>query len=197
MKKIVFKKDTTKGYNKNGIYIEKGVLIKKGTCIWSNNIILAGSKLCGCECLPNNFIEGAVIGSGCVIGPFARIRKATIIGNDCKIGNFCEIKNSTIGDNTKIAHLTYVGDAFVGNNCNIGCGTVFCNFDGEKKSKTTLGDNCFIGSNSNLIAPLEIGNNCFVASGTVVTINMPNDTFAISRTMQVNKPNKKTKIKSG
>ena len=191
MKKIVFKKDCSKGYNRHNIYIEKGVLVKKGTIIHSGNIVLGKSILEKCELLPNNHIQDSIIFGCSVIGPFARIRPGTTICENCKIGNFVEVKNSFIDSGTKISHLTYVGDAQIGRNCNIGCGTVFCNYDGEKKHRCKVGNNVFIGSNVNLIAPLVIGDDCMVASGTVVTQNMPNSTFAISRVKQENRKNKK------
>lgn len=191
MKKVVFKKDSSKGYNRCGIFIEKGVLIKKGTIVHSGNIVLGKSVLDNCELLPNNHIQDAMIFAGSVIGPFARIRPHTTICENCKIGNFVEVKNSFINNGTKIAHLTYVGDAEVGHNCNIGCGTVFCNYDGQNKHKCKIGNRVFIGSNSNLIAPLEIGDDCIVASGTVITNDMPNGTFAIGRVKQENRKNKK------
>ena len=191
MKKIIFKKDTQKGYNKHNIFIEKGVYIKKGTIVYSGNVVLGKSVLDNCELLPNNHIEDALIFSGSIIGPFARIRPNSTICEDCKIGNFVEIKNSFIDKNTKIAHLTYVGDAEIGCNCNLGCGTVFCNYDGEKKHRCKIGNNVFIGSNSNLIAPLIIGDDCIIACGTVVTNDMSNGTFAIGRAKQENRKNKK------
>lgn len=191
MKKICFKKDSIKGYNKHNIYIEKGVKISKGTIVWSGNIVLGQSELIECELLPNNHIDDAIIRKGSVIGPFARIRPRTEIKENCKIGNFVEIKNSVVGSSTKISHLTYVGDADIGKNCNLGCGTVFCNYDGNQKHKCKVGDNVFIGSNANLIAPLEIGSNCMVASGTVVTENLQDNTFAIGRAKQENRRNKR------
>lgn len=193
MVKITFKRDSTKGYNKHNIFIEKGVLVKKGTSVWSGNIVLGKSVLEKCELLPNNHIENALIYCNAKIGPFARIRPNTTICENCKIGNFVEIKNSFIGENTKISHLTYVGDAEIGQDCNLGCGTVFCNYDGEYKHRCRVGDRVFIGSNSNLIAPLEIGNDCIIASGTVVTNDMPNSTFCIGRVKQENRKNKKVK----
>jgi bifunctional UDP-N-acetylglucosamine pyrophosphorylase/glucosamine-1-phosphate N-acetyltransferase len=105
-----------------------------------------------------------------------------------RVGNFVEIKNSTIKQNTKISHLTYIGDATIGSNCNIGCGVVFCNYDGKNKHKTIIGDNVFVGSNVNLIAPITIDNNCFIAAGSTVTKSVSNDTFVIARAKQENKP---------
>ncbi|MGN1227800.1 MAG: hypothetical protein ACI4TX_04060 [Christensenellales bacterium] len=190
MKKIVFNKTTTKGYKRHNIYIEKGVLIEKGTVIWSGNIVCGQSVLSGCELLPNNHIDGATILGGSVIGPFARIRATSVIGENCKIGNFVEIKNSIIGDGTKISHLTYVGDAEIGKCCNVGCGAVFCNYNGKVKQRCEVGNNVFIGSNVNLVAPLKIGDNCMIACATTITEDMPSNTFAIGRVRQENKENK-------
>lgn len=191
MKKKVFKKTTCKGYNKNGIYIEKGVKVEKGTIVWSNNLVLGQSELNGCELLPNNHIVGAVINKGTIVGPFARIREKTLICENCKIGNFVEIKNSQIDEGTKISHLTYVGDAQIGKNCNLGCGTIFCNYDGEQKHKTVVGNNVFIGSNCNLIAPLTINDNSFIACATTVTKDIEANSFVIGRVKETIKPNSK------
>lgn len=192
MIKIKFKQTFCNGYNKNGIYIEKGVKVLAGATVWTGNIVRGESEIGAyCELLPYNFIEGAKIGENCSVGPFARIREKTIIGDECKIGNFVEVKNSTCGKNVKIAHLTYVGDAEIGSNCNIGCGVVFCNYNGEKKNKCRLGENVFVGSNSNLIAPLIVGNDCFIGAGTTVTEDLENGLFAIGRVKQQTKQNKK------
>lgn len=126
-------------------------------------------------------IEGANIKSGSTIGPFAHIRPKSNIGANCRIGNFVEIKNSTVGDNTKISHLTYVGDADIGKNCNIGCGVVFCNYNGKEKNRTTVGDNVFIGSNANIIAPCVIGDGCYIACGTTVSGQVEAGSFMIGR----------------
>lgn len=188
MKKVVFKKNVTKEYNKNGIYIEKGCFVERGTIIWSNNIILNGSKIySGAELLPFNVVENSEIGKGSRVGPFTHLRPQTIISNDCRIGNFVEIKKSTVGSGSKISHLTYVGDGEIGKDCNIGCGVVFCNYDGKNKYKTILKDRVFVGCNSNLIAPVCLEKESYVAAGTTVTNNLPANALAIGRVRQITK----------
>lgn len=125
-------------------------------------------------------VVGSTVGEEATVGPFARLRGATI-GKGCRIGDFVEVKSSAIGDGAKSAHLTYIGDAAVGERTNVGCGTVFCNYDGKSKHKTHIGADCFIGANVNLVAPLQIGDDCFVAAGTTVTQDLADDTFAIGR----------------
>ncbi len=188
MKKIVFKKDVTKGYNRHGIFIEKGCFVARGAIIWSGNIILNGSKIfSGAELFPFNYIENTTIGEGSKIGPFCHLRPNSKIAQSCKIGNFVEIKNSTIDCESKISHLTYVGDGEVGKNCNIGCGVVFCNYDGKNKHKTVLKDNVFVGCNCNLIAPVCVESESYIAAGTTVTENVPSKALAIARVKQINK----------
>lgn len=140
-----------------------------------DSIVHAGARV---EC---SHIVGSKIGEGATVGPFARLREATI-GKGCRIGDFVEVKASTIGDGTKSAHITYIGDATVGERTNVGCGTVFCNYDGKRKHKTTVGDDCFIGANTNLVAPINIGDDCFVAAGTTIAEDLQDGTFAIART---------------
>ena len=190
MKKIIFKKDTVKGYNKNGIFIDKGVYIHKGAVIFSGNIILGESEIGECILLPNNVIEGAIIDNKSVIGPFARLRPKTFIGKGCKIGNYVEVKNSIIGDNTKASHLSYIGDADIGQNCNIGCGVVFCNYDGKEKHHSIVGDNVFIGSNVNIISPIKIESDTLIGAGSTITEDVPENSLAIARARQENKPKK-------
>lgn len=141
----------------------------------------------------SSHIFGSTIGDECVIGPNAHLRVGSVIGDKCRIGNFVEIKNSTIGSGTKIAHLTYVGDAVVGKNCNIGCGVVFVNYNGKEKNKIIVGDNVFIGSNCNLIAPLVIPDNVYICAGTTVTQDLQEFDFVIGRVRQVVKPNRAIK----
>ena len=138
----------------------------------------------------NVYIDAKVqIGAGTRIGPGVVLRGLTEIGKACRVTNFVEIKNSKIGDNTKISHMTYIGDATVGNSCNIGCGVVVCNFDGKKKHPTKIGDNAFIGSNCNLIAPLTIGDNAFVAAGSTITQDVAPCALALARARQAVKEN--------
>lgn len=134
-------------------------------------------------------IEGAEIKSGSVIGPFARIRAGTLIEEDSKIGNFVEIKKSQIKKGAKISHLSYVGDAEIGKNSNLGAGTITCNYDGYNKFKTVIGENVFIGSNTALIAPINIGDNAVIGAGSVITKNVNADDLAISRAKQQNLEN--------
>ncbi|MEG2014417.1 MAG: DapH/DapD/GlmU-related protein, partial [Clostridia bacterium] len=133
------------------------------------------------------------VGNDCAVGPNAHLRQHAVVGNNCRIGNFVEIKNSYLGDFTKASHLAYIGDATVGKRVNIGCGVVFVNFNGREKNHTTVGDNCFLGCNVNLIAPVTLENNCFVAAGTTVDGNLRKDEFAIGRAKMTIKPNRADK----
>ncbi len=163
-------------------FIEKGAQIGTGTIIYPNNYIENGAKIGkNCVLYPNNYIKNSEVGDNCYIGPCSHIRENSILGNGVRFGNFCEIKNSSVGERTKISHLTYIGDGVVGKNCNFGCGTIFANFNGKIKQKITIGDDCFIGCNTNLIAPITIGKNTFVAAGSTVGQDLPENTFAISR----------------
>ena len=199
LKKLKFKK-RIKGVNilsPQNTFIEQGVEIGEGTVIYPNNYIKSGVKI-GKNCIlyPGNFLESGIIGNNCSIGNNAHFRQKVVVGNNVKIGNFCELKCCFVQDNCKISHLTYIGDAEIGQNCNLGCGVVFANFNGTIKQKITIGNDCFIGCNSNLIAPLSIVNNCFIAGGSTITKDMQNNTFAISRTQQNCKDNKFCKHKS-
>ena len=135
--------------------------------------------------ITNSVIEESFVDCKTKVGPFAHLRPNCKIGKNCKIGNFCEIKNSTVGDGTKISHLAYVGDAVVGKNCNIGCGVIFANYNGKEKNKIEIGDNVFVGSNCNLIAPLKIGNDVYICAGTTITKNIEDGDFVIGRTREV------------
>ena len=137
--------------------------------------------------------EDVTIKKDCEIGPFARIRGETIIEKDVKVGNFVEIKKSRINKKTKIAHLSYIGDAVVGYNTNIGAGTITCNYDGFDKHQTIIGNNCFIGSNSSLIAPIEINENSIVGAGTVLKSNIASHTTVFRKSELIKKKNKKKK----
>ena len=141
----------------------------------------------------SSYIEHSVVGENTSVGPFAHLRPNSIIGQNCKIGNFCEIKNSKIGDGTKISHLAYVGDAEVGKNCNIGCGVIFANYDGKQKHKIVVGDNVFIGSNSNIIAPVTIESNSYICAGTTITDKVEEYDFVIGRCKQQNKKDRAKK----
>ncbi len=187
-----------------GTYIEAGVVIGNDTVVYPGNVF-SGDTVIGSNCTiyPNNRIDNAKIADGCTVegsvilsseigentkvGPNAYIRPESVIGKNARIGDFVEIKKSNIGDGTKVSHLTYVGDAEVGENCNMGCGTVFVNYDGKNKHKTVVGDHVFIGCNANLIAPVTIGDNAFIAAGSTVTDNVEENDLCIARERQTNK----------
>ncbi len=141
----------------------------------------------GAEIRPFCHIEGAEVSSGAVIGPFARLRPGTVIGENSHIGNFVEIKNSRLESGAKVNHLSYIGDSDVGANANIGAGTITCNYDGFHKYRTSIGDGAFIGSNSSLVAPVEIGDKAVVGAGSVITENVPPEALALGRARQQNK----------
>lgn len=137
---------------------------------------------------PNTTIKsGVVIGEDCEIGPNSYIREGCKLANKVKIGSFVEIKKAIIGEGSKVPHLSYMGDCEIGSHCNIGCGTITCNYDGFHKSKTVIGNKSFIGSNTNLVAPVTLGDNSFVAAGSTITEDVPADSLAIARQRQTNK----------
>ena len=142
-----------------------------------------------------SYIEGTKIEKNVLIGPYARLREGTILKNNSKIGNFVETKKSNINQNSKVNHLSYIGDASIGKNSNIGAGTITCNYDGVKKSKTKISDNVFIGSNSSLIAPVSIDKNSIVGAGSVITKNVKKKSLALTRAQQVEIKNYKRKRK--
>lgn len=185
-------------------YIDWDVKIGRGTVIYPGNVLEAGTVIGeGCTLYPNSrihkssigdrtditasVISETVIGEGCHIGPFAYTRPGSRIGSNIKIGDFVEVKNSSIGDGTKISHLTYVGDADVGRDVNLGCGVVFVNYDGRKKHRTTVEDGAFIGCNTNLVAPVKVGRRGYTAAGSTITEDVPEDALAIARSRQTNK----------
>ena len=186
-------------------YIGKDVVIKPDTVILPGTVIEGKTEI-GTDCVigPNSRITNSIIKDGVTvqcsvllsaevdnyttIGPFAYLRPNTKIGEHVKIGDFVEIKNSTIDDGTKVSHLTYVGDSDVGKNVNFGCGTVTVNYDGKNKFRTTIGDNAFIGCNTNLIAPVVIKENAFTAAGSTITFDVPEGSLSIARAKQINKP---------
>lgn len=137
---------------------------------------------------PNTTIKsGVIIGEDCNIGPNAYIREGCKLANNVKVGNFVEIKKAIIDEGTKVPHFIYLGDCEVGKKCNIGCGTITCNYDGKNKHKTKIGDNCFIGSNVNLVAPVTLGDHVLVAAGSTITEDVPSEALTIARQKQINK----------
>ncbi len=137
---------------------------------------------------PNTTIKGdVIIGKDCELGPNAYIREGCKLADKVKVGSFVELKKAIVGEGAKIPHLSYMGDCEIGAKTNVGCGTITCNYDGFNKSKTIIGDNCFIGSNVNLVAPVTLGKNSFIAAGSTITNNVPADSLAIARERQINK----------
>ncbi len=178
---IFFSKDTKIGKN---VIIEPYVVIGPKVKIGNNVTIKSFSHLENCK------IENKVD-----IGPYARIRPGVVLKSGSKIGNFVEIKKSTLGNNSKVNHLTYIGDSEIGKSVNIGAGTITCNYDGVKKSKTKIKDNVFIGSNSSLIAPLTIEEGSVVGAGSAITKNVKKKTLALTRSLQTEIKNYKRKPK--
>ena len=147
------------------------------------------------EILPNCVIENAVIGHGCRIGPFARLRPGTVLAGHVHIGNFVEIKKTTVAEGSKINHLSYIGDSTVGSKVNIGAGTITCNYDGVNKFQTVIGDGAFIGSDTQLIAPVTIGNNATIGAGSTITMDSPENQLTLSRAKQVSVPGWRRPVK--
>ena len=164
---------------------ELGDFVEIGAgCVLKNTKIAAGTKV-----QPYSVFENAVVGENTQIGPFARLRPGAKLGNDVHIGNFVEVKNTSIGTGSKANHFTYLGDAEVGENSNIGAGTITCNYDGANKFKTIIGDQAFIGSNSSLVAPVRIGNGATVGAGSTITRDVEDNSLAVERSKQFAKEN--------
>ena len=187
-------------------YIEADVVIGPDT-ILEANVSLKGQTRIGAQCqiganteihdsqladgvsVTQSVIESSTVATGATVGPFAHLRPNSHLGQDVHIGNFVEVKNSTLGAGVKSGHLTYIGDADLGRDINIGCGTIFVNYDGKKKHRSTVGDQAFIGCNANIVSPVKIGAQTFIAAGTTVTHDVPDQALAISRVKQDNIPN--------
>lgn len=191
-------------------YIDKSVTFGNNVTIYPNNTIMGDTHIGNdVVIMPNNFInnckiddgariefshlEQSTIGKNSQIGPFSRLRPNSVIGENCKIGDFVEVKNSCLSDNTKASHLAYIGDCTIGKNCNIGCGAIFVNYNGRSKNKTIVGNNCFIGSNVNLIAPLVIKDNTYICAGTTLTVDTKEYDFVIGRQRETIKPKRAKK----
>ena len=187
----------------NTTYIGVNAIIGKDTVIYPNNIIEGNTKIGeGCTILQNSRIKDSIIednveiqasvildskiGKNTTVGPFAYIRPESTIGEGVRIGDFVEVKKSSIGNETKVSHLTYIGDAEVGSGCNFGCGTVVVNYDGKKKNKTIIGDHSFIGCNTNLISPVEVQDNTYIAAGSTITSTVEEGDLAVARAKQRN-----------
>ena len=178
---VFFSKDTKIGKN---VTIEPYVVIGSKVKIGNNVTIKSFSHLEKCK------VENKVD-----IGPYARIRPGTILREGSKIGNFVEIKKSILGKKSKVSHLTYIGDSTIGKSVNVGAGTITCNYDGFKKSKTRIKDNVFIGSNSSLVAPVTINENSVIGAGSVITKNVRKKSLALTRALQTEVKNYKRKLK--
>lgn len=182
--------------------IEADVRIGAGTVVYGGNTLQGETVIGeGCTLYPNNRLDSAIVGDGVTIensvlthcrvgayttvGPFAYLRPAATVGEHCRIGDFVEIKNSTIGDGTKVSHLTYVGDSDLGKDINLGCGVVFVNYDGKTKNRSRVDDHAFVGCNCNLIAPVHIGENAYLAAGSTVVEDVPADALFVARSRGV------------
>lgn len=172
----------------NSYHMKQGVTIEDANTTYIYDDVQIGMDT---VIHPNTIIKsGVTIGENCEIGPNAYIRENCEIGSHVKVGNCVELKKVKIADNSKVPHLTYLGDCEVGTNCNIGCGTVTCNYDGTNKHKTIIGDNCFVGSNVNFVAPVTVEDNTLIAAGSTITENVPEGKMAIARERQVLKEKK-------
>jgi bifunctional UDP-N-acetylglucosamine pyrophosphorylase/glucosamine-1-phosphate N-acetyltransferase len=171
------------------VILEGDVTIGAGSEIGPNVVIKNATIGERVKVYANSVIEGAVIENDCEVGPFARLRAETIMKSKSKIGNFVETKKTILGEHSKASHLTYLGDAIIGKKVNVGAGTITCNYDGVNKWKTEIGDGAFIGSNTSLVAPIEIGENATIAAGSVVTKNAPAEELTITRAKQAVVPN--------
>ena len=190
--------------NKDTITIGPDVEIEAGVTIYPNSFIMGKTKICKNSIIGpstelfnatikenvlcrESVVYDSTISKDATVGPFAHIRMNAIIGEKDRVGNFVEVKNSIFGTNTKASHLSYLGDSEIGDNVNIGCGSITVNYDGKKKSKTVIGNNVFIGCNSNLIAPITIEDDAFIAAGSTITEDVKNSDLAIARSKQINK----------
>lgn len=199
--------DPSNTYIESEVMIGNDTIIYPGTVIKGNTIIGSGVTIHSNSEIQNatignysiirqSVIHDSIVGQDVQIGPFAHIRPKTEIKNKAKVGNFVELKGTTFGEGSKANHLSYIGDAVVGEGVNVGCGTITVNYDGKNKFKTIIEDGSFIGCNANLMAPVTIGKNSIVAAGSTVTKDVPEDALTISRTKQENKEGYATKIKN-
>jgi bifunctional UDP-N-acetylglucosamine pyrophosphorylase/glucosamine-1-phosphate N-acetyltransferase len=170
-----------------GCQIGSGTIIGSG-CEIDQSVSISGCRIGDdCHIKAASVLEDSELGEEVAVGPMAHLRPGSVLGKKVKIGNFVETKKIVMGEGSKASHLTYLGDAEIGRNVNIGCGTITCNYDGVKKHRTVLGDDVFIGSDVQLVAPVTVGRNSLVAAGTTVTLDVPPDSLALSRVPQVNK----------
>lgn len=188
--------DPKSTYIEYGATIERDVMIYPGTRIDRKSVIKEGAEIYSSTIknstigedvlIRSSEIEDSSIGRGTTVGPYAHLRPNSHVGENCKIGNFVEVKNSNVGDGSKMSHLAYIGDADVGSGVNIGCGVVFVNYDGRDKFRAKVGDNAFIGSNANLVAPIEVEDNGYVAAGSTITKKVLKGQLSLERAPQKN-----------
>ena len=174
------------------VQVEANVTLKGQTKIGAETILTNGTYIVDSvigerTVITNSMIEESSVADGVTVGPYAHIRPGSSLAKDVHVGNFVEVKGSSIGENTKAGHLTYIGNSEVGANVNFGAGTITVNYDGQKKYKTVIGDNVFVGSNSTIIAPVELGDNSLVGAGSTITKDVPADAIALGRGRQINK----------
>ena len=174
------------------VQVEANVTLKGQTKIGAETILTNGTYIVDSvigerTVITNSMIEESSVADGVTVGPYAHIRPGSSLAKDVHVGNFVEVKGSSIGEHTKAGHLTYIGNSEVGANVNFGAGTITVNYDGQKKYKTIIGDNVFVGSNSTIIAPVELGDNSLVGAGSTITKDVPADAIALGRGRQINK----------
>ncbi|MCH5351757.1 MAG: hypothetical protein J1F39_07310 [Clostridiales bacterium] len=192
-------------------YVDCDVIIESKTVIEPYNFIKGKTIIkAGAHIMPGNYIEDCIIGRNAVVdssrlygssigaeshvGPFSYIRPNSVVGSRCRIGDFVELKNCVIGDGTKVCHLSYIGDAELGRDCNVGCGVIFANYDGKNKYKSLVGNRVFIGSNSNIVAPVTIEDRAFIAAGSTITKSVPSQALAVARARQTHIPDWKGNV---
>jgi bifunctional UDP-N-acetylglucosamine pyrophosphorylase/glucosamine-1-phosphate N-acetyltransferase len=171
-----------------------GVTLAGHTTVGSGCRIQAGTRVSssrigdGVTILDHSVIVDSVVQDGASVGPFAHLRPGSDVGEGAKVGNFVELKKATLGPHSKAGHLAYLGDATIGADVNIGAGTITCNYDGTRKHQTVIGDGVFVGSDSQLVAPVTIGRNAYIGAGSSITEDVPENALAVARARQVNKP---------
>jgi len=192
----IARKKTLNALMRAGVTIENPLttIIGPDITIGADTVIRSGSIITGkcsiganCEIGPYSVVSDSAVGDGCKVGPFAHLRPGTVLKTGAKVGNFCEVKKSVVGCGSKVNHLSYIGDAVLGSDVNIGAGTITCNYDGKNKFKTTIGDRAFVGSNTNFVAPVTVGAGALIAAGSTITENIPKGMLAIARARQINK----------
>lgn len=167
----------------NNVTLKGKTIIRAGATIGQSSVI-KDSEIGAGTSVEASYIYESKIGENTSVGPFAYIRPGSVIGNGCKVGDFVEVKNSTMGDSSKSAHLTYIGDADIGERVNLGCGVVFVNYDGAVKYRSTISDDAFVGCNTNIISPVNVGEGAYVAAASTVTEDVPADALCIGRVKQ-------------